>query len=63
VAEAPEPQSTPRRPHKEHEDNHYHDDDEVAQLPPDEDVPHGAPRAAPRTPRKLAPPPRRFYED
>jgi hypothetical protein len=64
MAEAPEPHGTPRRPFKEFEDNHFHDDDEVAQ-PPAEEAPRTAGRDAPspRPPRKLPPRPRRFHED
>jgi hypothetical protein len=55
-------EGAPRRPVKEFEDNHYHDEDEVA--PPSEEGPHGgAARAPRRPPRKLPPRPRRFDED
>ncbi len=40
MAETPQPHDTPRRPFKEYEDNHFHDDDDVAPPPNDEIVPH-----------------------
>jgi hypothetical protein len=64
MAEAPEPQGTPRRPFKEYEDAHFHDDDEVP--PPsveDHPRPAGAPQQPHRPTRKLPPRPRRFDED
>jgi hypothetical protein len=64
MAEAPHPQGTPRRPAKEYEDPHFHDDDEVAQ-PPAEDGQRPAAPAQPtaRPSRKLPPPKRRFQDD
>src|SRR5262245_44869138 len=62
MPEAPKPQDAPRRHGSEYEDNHYHDDDEVAQPPADEDA-LSRPRQPPRPTRKLPPPPRRFVED
>ena len=64
MAELPEPQGAPRRPSKEYEDPHFHDEDEVAAPPPDESPrppSPSQPRTAPA--RKLPPRPRRFYED
>lgn len=62
MADTPQHQETPRHPRPEYEDPHFHDDEEVAQ-PPADDV-HSPPAVKPRTgPRKLPPPPRRFYED
>ncbi len=64
MAEAPHPEGAPRRPAREYEDPHFHDDDEVAQ-PPAEDGqrPVITPRPASRPSRKLPPPKRRFHED
>ena len=63
MAEAPGPDGTPRRPVKEYEDYHFHDEEEVAPPPADDTQMH-APTATPAPrPRKLPPPPRRFYED
>jgi hypothetical protein len=61
MPEAPEPQGTPRRPYKEYEDPHFHDEDEVTSSPNDETPRPALPRRPP--PRKLPPPPRRFHED
>jgi hypothetical protein len=64
MAEAPQQPETPRRPIKEFEDNHFHDEDEVAPPPDDEPAPHHAsPQTPARPPRKLPPRPRRFDED
>ena len=62
MSEAPEPHGTPRRPSKEYEDPHFHDEDEVAAPPPDE-APRPPAPGQPKPPRKLPPPPRRFHED
>jgi hypothetical protein len=50
-----------QRPIKEYEDPHYHDEDEVA--PNDDVLPRPAQAAPRRTPRRLPPPRRRFFED
>ena len=64
MAEPSQPQGTPRRPAKEYEDPHFHDDDEVAQPPAEEGHrPPATPRSPGRSPRKLPPPKRRFHED
>jgi hypothetical protein len=64
MAEAPQPQGTPRRPAQEYEDPHFHDDDEVAQLPAEDGVRHATPaHPSNRPPRKLPPPKRRFQDD
>ena len=63
MADAPQPhEGAPRRPPKEYEDHHFHDEDEVA-SPPADDA-HRPPTPRPHAqPRKLPPPPRRFHED
>jgi hypothetical protein len=58
-----QPEGAPRRPVKELEDNHYHDEDEVAPPPDDEPGHAGAPANAAGAKRKLPPRPRRFEED
>lgn len=51
------------RLHKEYEDPHYHDEDEVAPVE-DGEMRTGRPAAAAkRRPNRPPPPPRRFYED
>jgi hypothetical protein len=62
MADARQPPEAPRRPAREYEDNHYHDEDEVAQVPADDVLP--LPRRSPSPPsRKLPPPKRRFHEE
>jgi hypothetical protein len=63
MAEAPPPGGTPRRPFKEYEDAHFHDDDEVAQPPAEEGLRPAGNTPPPRPARKLPPRPRRFQED
>ena len=58
--ESSETPADPRpRAHKEYEDPHFHDDDEIA--PVDDDQPRGL-RPPPRRPVRR-PPPRRYSED
>jgi hypothetical protein len=64
MADSPESQGAPRRPIKEYEDNHFHDEDEVVPPPVEEETrPAATPRPTARPPRKLPPRARRFYED
>jgi hypothetical protein len=58
----PTPQPPRQRHGKEYEDNHFHDEDEVA--PPPEEAPRQpGSRPAPRLGAKLPPRPRRFPDD
>jgi hypothetical protein len=63
MSDSPEPGRQPRqRPHKEYEDPHYHDDDEV--VPADDSVSGERRTPAAKHPRKIPPPRRpRHYED
>lgn len=64
MADSPKPQGTPRRPSKEYEDPHFHDEDDVAPVPSEEGGPPSPIAKLPaRPPRKLPPPKRRFHED
>jgi hypothetical protein len=60
MSETPDPAGDPKvRVHKEYEDPHFHDDDEVAPVEDGERRP-----ARPAGRRKTTPPPpRRFHED
>ena len=63
MADEPTPVDRPHRHGNElFEDNHFHDDEEVALPPADDDAP-SKPRLPPRPSRKLPPPKRRFHED
>ncbi len=62
MADSTHPPDAPRRPAKEYEDPHFHDEDEVV-PPPDDDQPSGGHRPAARPFRKLPPPKRRFDDD
>ncbi len=64
MADSPEPQVEPKpHVHKEYEDPHYHDEDDI--VPPvDDDAPHGTHvSGSQKAPRRLPPPRRRFLDD
>ncbi|MFO0878240.1 MAG: hypothetical protein U0840_12890 [Gemmataceae bacterium] len=63
MVEPADPDDAPRRPYKEYEDPHFHDEDEVTPPAVDDQPRPSAPRNPSPPSRKLPPPPRRFYED
>ena len=62
MAELPAPADRPHRHTELFEDNPFHDEEEVALPPADDDAP-SRPRQPPCPSRKLPPPPRRFPEE
>lgn len=58
ISEQPNP-----RLEKEYEDPHYHDEDEVAPVVNDDQLPHGHLLAGKRKPARRLPPPRRRFQE
>lgn len=63
MPDSPESHSVSKRPEKEFEDNHYHDEDDVAPIPTDDGLRRPAVPGKGKSARKLPPPRRRFHED